>query len=61
MPIESRKEWIKVAGCAAAAAAFVGVLIALLVHIPWPTCKPGDGALMIGGSMLLAGCPEKRR
>ena len=51
------KEWISVAAAAATAAAF----LALVWSAPWPRCKPGDPGFYIGGSMLLAGCPEKRR
>ncbi len=43
------------------AAAVAAATVAFASKMPWPTCKPGDGALMIGGSMLLAGCPEKNR
>jgi hypothetical protein len=43
------------------AAAVAAATWAFASQMPWPTCKPGDGALLIGGSMLLAGCPEKTR
>jgi hypothetical protein len=56
MPIESQKEWIKVAGCAAAAAIYVGALIALAGWLPG--CD-GVRTITMGGSMLLAGCPER--
>ncbi len=61
MPTENRKEWIKVVGCAAAATVYVVALLALVRWSPMPTCKPGDSGLYIGGSMLIAGCPEKNR
>jgi hypothetical protein len=45
----------------AAALAISGILmIATAVWLSVP-CKPGDRGLYIGGSMLIAGCPEKNR
>ena len=44
--------WVKVVAFAAA----VGVFFALVIHMPWPKCKPGDPGVVIGG-MLVGGCP----
>lgn len=48
------KDWIIVALFGAA----IGVSFALIGRVPWPTCKPGDPGIYIGGTMLLAGCPR---
>lgn len=56
---ESQREWIKVAGCAAAAMVFMGALIALSQWLPM-ACKPGDPGIYVGG-MLVGGCPGERR
>jgi hypothetical protein len=45
------KEWLGVAAIAAA----VGILFGLIAQVPWPTCKPGDPGIVIGG-MLVGGC-----
>jgi hypothetical protein len=59
---DKMREWIMVA----LVAGIVGVLFALINQVPWPTCDEPkhDGydaaqqnfSLIIGGSMLLAGC-----
>jgi hypothetical protein len=61
----STKEWLGVVAFGAATGAFIA--IAVWTASP-DACKPRDGyegarqafSLIIGGSMLLAGCPDER-
>ena len=55
MLTESRREWVKVVACATAAAVYVAALIVLAAWLPG--CD-GVRTITVGGSMLLAGCPE---
>lgn len=49
------KEWFYVI----AFGIVVGAGLAVIVRVPWPTCKPGDPGVVVGG-MLVGGCPIYR-
>jgi hypothetical protein len=49
------REWFKVA----AAGACVVALLAGVMLISWPPCRPGDHGVAVGGVLFLGGCPER--
>ena len=58
--MSNARDWIMVA----AFAATVGAGFALITQSPWPTCDGHDPerqvfSIVVGGSMLLAGCEPR--
>jgi len=46
------REWVLVV----AFAAITGAMLGAVVWTKWPTCRPGDGGIVIGGVILMGGC-----